>query len=224
MITEYTIIRSKRKTLALYIKDGRLEVRAPHKLSKSQIERFVSSKEGWITSKLTQSTERIEKKEAFELNYGDKILYLGKECPIVAKDGKYYGFDSEIFYMPNGMNPNEIKNTCIKIYRDLAKSNIRRWTEKFSETMGVAPASIKITSAKTRWGSCSSKGNINFSWRLIMADRKAVEYVIVHELCHIKMMNHSKDFWKLVEGVLPDYREREAILKKLQKRLATENW
>ena len=90
--------------------------------------------------------------------------------------------------------------------------------------MGVAPTGIKITGAKTRWGSCSSKNSINFSWRLVMADDEIIDYVIVHELAHIKELNHSPRFWAVVEGTLPDYKSRRSRLKLLQKKLAAEDW
>ena len=86
------------------------------------------------------------------------------------------------------------------------------------------PSAVKINGAKTRWGSCSSKKSINFSWRLIKADDDVIDYVVVHELSHITEMNHSPNFWAIVENILLDYRERKVKLKRLQKRLSMENW
>ena len=220
----YTLIRSKRKTLALYIIDGQLEVRAPIKASKAQIENFIASKEQWISVKLAISKDRLEKREAFRLTYGEKILFLGQEYPIIATKEGHCGFDGRAFCISHSMNSEEIKSACIQIYRDLAKASINQLVAQFSEIMGVAPKSVNITEAKTRWGSCSQKKAINFSWFLIMAHPEVVEYVVVHELAHIKEMNHSKNFWAIVKGILPDYNERKARLKELQKRLASENW
>jgi len=94
----------------------------------------------------------------------------------------------------------------------------------YKEIMGVSPAAVKINGAKTRWGSCSAKKSLNFSWRLIMADDAAIDYVVVHELAHMFEMNHSERFWAIVAGVLPDYKERRKRLKELQRRLNAENW
>ena len=90
--------------------------------------------------------------------------------------------------------------------------------------MGVTPIAVKINSAMRRWGSCSSRMSLNFSWRLIMADDAIIDYVVVHELAHIKEMNHSARFWAVVESVLPDFRERKRKLKELQSRLSGEDW
>ncbi len=90
--------------------------------------------------------------------------------------------------------------------------------------MEIIPTGLRITSAKTRWGSCSGKNSINFSWRLIMADEKTIDYVIVHELAHIKQHNHSSDFWKIVESTLPNYNQEKEKLKILGEKLSKENW
>ena len=82
----------------------------------------------------------------------------------------------------------------------------------FEEEMGVEAAAVKVSNATTRWGSCSSKGNLNFSWKLMMAGGREIDYVVVHELAHLKHMDHSKDFWKEVGTVLPHYKEAELSL------------
>jgi len=217
------ITRTKRKTLALYISNGVLEVRAPMKMPMHEIERFIASKEKWITGKLAHSAEQTKQREMFQLHYGDSIFYLGNEYPIAAKDGKHIGFDNS-FYMPPNLSPDEVKSACVQIYRNLAKSELTNRVNSFAKFMSVAPSSVKINGAKTRWGSCSARGNINFSWRLMMANSDVVDYVVVHELAHLKEMNHSPKFWAIVVSVLPDYKERQQQLKALQRRLATENW
>jgi len=221
---EYALTRSKRKTVAIYIKDGGVEVRAPLKMPKRDIDRFVASKEKWITDRLAKSREQADRREAFTLNYGDMVVYCGREYPIAAREGKHVGFDDAVFYIPPGLPPGRIKAACVIIYRMLAKRDLTIKALDFAERMGKKPAAVKITGAKTRWGSCSSKKSINFSWRLIMADDDVIDYVVVHELAHLTEMNHSDRFWAIVEGVLPDFRKRKKRLRELQKRLAAEDW
>ena len=221
---EYTLTRSGRKTLGIYIKNGSVEVRAPLKLSKSEIDRFVASKKNWIISKLSLSQMQAEKKKAFVLHYGDKLFMRGNLYPLMARDGRRAGFDGKCFYMPPGLKPEQIKDICIKMYRNLAKIHITDRVAVYAKQMGVVPAAVKINSAKTRWGSCSARKSLNFSWRLIMATDDIIDYVVVHELAHISQMNHSKRFWAVVENVLPDYGERRVRLKGLQRRLAAEDW
>jgi predicted metal-dependent hydrolase len=223
--TPYSLLRSKRKTLALQIKAGELIVRAPLKLPKSDIDKFIASKESWIADKLAQSKEKLEQQKAFSLTYGDKLLFRGQELTIEAgRANSKPGIDGNTIYLPPDLNSDKIRDACKRLCRRLAKEHISKRVELISHHMGVTPSAIKITSARTRWGSCSSKKSINFSWLLIMADDDAIDYVIVHELAHITEMNHSKRFWAIVEKVLPDYRLRKARLKELQKRLIAENW
>lgn len=102
----------------------------------------------------------------------------------------------------------------IKKLRLKAKSIIPLKVRKYAEIMGIKYGRITISGAKTRFGSCSSKGNLSFSYRLMLYPDEAVDYVVVHELAHIIEMNHSGAFYKIVESVLPDYKERQKLLKK----------
>ena len=119
-MTDYTLVRSKRKTVAIYIRDGGVEVRAPLKTPKRDIDRFVASKEKWIANKLVISSERLESREMFELTYGDAILLQGKEYRIIARNGNRAGSDGEVFYMPPNLLPEQIKAVCVKTYRNIA--------------------------------------------------------------------------------------------------------
>jgi predicted metal-dependent hydrolase len=221
---DYILKRSKRKTAAIYIRDGSVEVRAPLRISKRDIDKFIESKEKWITDRLAKSNKQTSRREHFILDYGSLVTYRGNQYPIQAKEISRAGFDGECFYMPPDLAAEQIKDVCVQIYRRLAKQYLTERTLVFAEQMNVVPASIKINGARTRWGSCSAKKNINYSWRLVMADDDVIDYVVIHETAHLVEMNHSKKFWSAVEYILPDYRDRRAGLKALQHRLDGENW
>lgn len=221
---DYTLTRSKRKTIAIYIRDDGVEVRAPTRTPQHVIDQFVTKKEKWIKEKLAIIDERTEQRGSFILNYNNYITYRGRQYPIEAKEGNHMGFDDERFYMPPGLPPERIKAACKQIYRLLAKRDLTKKTNEFAQIMSVNPASVKITDAQTRWGSCSGKKSINYSWRLIIAEDDIIDYIVVHELAHLTEMNHSARFWKVVEGVLPDYIERRSQLREFQHRLTGEDW
>jgi len=221
---DYVLMRSKRKTVGLYVRDGCLEVRAPLIMPKRDIDKIVASKEAWIKEKLAKSGEQAQQRENFTLNYGDLVTYFGKQYPITAKTGGRVGFDDECFYMPPDLSQEQIKYACVQIYRLLAKRDLTNKVIDFAKQMSVTPIAVKINGAKTRWGSCSGKKSLNFSWRLIMADEGVVDYVVIHELAHITEMNHSERFWMIVENILPDYKKRQKRLKDMQRRLNGENW
>jgi predicted metal-dependent hydrolase len=193
-------------------------------MPKREIDKFVASKEQWISTHLVLSERRSEERAAFTLDYGDTALLRGSPYPIPAKDSRHAGFDGECFFIPPGLPPEDIKRAVIQTYKICAKSILTGKTAEYAKRMGVTPAAVKINSAKTRWGSCSAKNSLNFSWRLIMAEDSVIDYVVVHELAHIREHNHSKRFWAVVEDVLPDYRRRKQRLKALQEKLSREDW
>ena len=223
-MTEYILNRSKRKTVALYVRDGVVEVRAPLKTPKHEIDRFVNNKEKWINDKLAITGQRAALRESFTLDYGKHIAYRGRKYPIAAKEGDSIGFDDEQFYMPSELTSEQIKASCILIYKMLAKRDLSDRLDYFAQKMSAYPASVKITNARTRWGSCSAKKRICFSWRIIMADDDIIDYIVVHELAHLTELNHSERFWKTVENVLPDYLERRALLNEFHERISLEDW
>jgi len=223
---EYKLTRSNRKTIALYVRKGIVEVCAPLKLAKSAIDKFVASKEDWIVKQLNKYEELTKKRESFSLNYGDKVLYRGKEYPIVARPGNCVGFDDDelCFYIPPNLSPEVVKAAVIQIYKMLAKRHLTERVLHYQSMMGVSVTNVKINSAKTHWGSMSGKKSVNFSWRLILADDNIIDVVVVHELAHIKQMNHSDKFWAEVEKILPDWRDCEKRLKEFSRMINAQNW
>jgi len=221
----YVLKRSKRKTVAIHItREAMVEVRAPFHVPKAVIDSFINEKEPWIAKHLAIKERLNSEKAHFAVVYGDMILFQGKEYPVKDREGNRTGFDGVCFYLPPNLTATKIKDTLIQIYKGLSKKTLRQKTEYFAKHMNVSPSAVKVGNAKTHWGSCSNSNSINFSWRLIMADEQTIDYVIVHELAHIKEHNHSLRFWSIVEAVLPDYKERQKTLRGLQERLSKEDW
>lgn len=223
----YTLIRSNRKTIAIHItKEATVEVRAPLKMAKGDIDGFVTEKSSWIDAHLTAMTERVAQREDFALTYGDTALYRGNPCPIVEREGKRIGFDdtAQTFYIPPDWESHQIQAALVAVYKLLAKRDIPQKVAHFASQMGLKPKGVKVNSAKTRWGSCSSGGSLNFSWRLIMASDAVIDYVVIHELSHMREMNHAPKFWAVVGQYCPDYQRRREDLKELQHILAVQDW
>ena len=221
----YSLVRSKRKTLAIYITKGAaVEVRAPLKMPKADIDRFVAAKEQWIAKHLARREQRNEAKAEFRVDYGDMLLLRGKQYPLVAQEGNQAGFDGGRFYLPPALPPHGIKQVVVRTYKNLAKILLTAKAGEYAKQLGVQATAIKISNAKTRWGSCSGKNSLNFSWRLVMGSEEVIDYLVVHELAHTRHHDHSARFWALVASVLPDYKARQKELKQLQEKLATEDW
>ncbi len=222
---EYKLIRSKRKTLSIQInKEAEIIVKAPINLPKYAIDEFVKSKEKWILEKLNMMKDFREKKVNFSLNYGDKVLFRGEEFTLMwdIKDKVY--FENNFLYMPSNLTADEVKYNIIKLYKLHAKKILNEKVNHYKYIMNVSPIKIKINSASTRWGSCSLKGSLNFSWKIMFAKDEIIDYIVVHELAHLKEHNHSKDFWNEVFLVLPDYKLRQRGLSEIENKLRYENW
>ncbi|MDR2903136.1 MAG: M48 family metallopeptidase [Clostridiales bacterium] len=216
----YKIIRSNRKTLAVYItKNAEVEVRAPLRLPEAKIAAFVRSKESWILSHRAKAAERLEQRAAQKNTRADKLPYLGKDYAVArVPDGRTLAFDTEKFILPD-LPFGELKSSVINLYKKLAQPVVEERVRHFAAQMRVVPSAVKINGATKRWGSCSGKNSLNFSWMLAAAEPRLIDYVVVHELAHITEHNHSARFWAIVAQTLPEYKIAEKKLKELHQRL-----
>jgi len=224
---KYTLSRSKRKSLSIQIKkDGSLHVKAPIHLPQKEIDDFIDSKEKWIAKHTEEISKKYELKKEFSLNFDDFVLVRGEKAYIrpIEENMAKYDEKRRIFYINKDANSKIIKYMLIELYKRIAKNHILQRVAFFAKKMNVMPTNVRITNAKTRWGSCSGKNSINFPWRLIMAEDSAIDYVVVHELAHIKQKNHSPEFWKIVETIIHDYKKEKEKLKILSEKLSKENW
>ena len=216
---EYTLKRSRRKTLAAYVlDDGTVEVRAPLKTPKSEIDRFITERENTLKKYIDTQIEKSEKKSEFSLEIGSRVLFLGEEYEI--KLGGKTEIKDGVFFVTEG----SVKNQVTALYKLAAERIINERMKYFSQITGHIPKSVKINAAKTRWGSCSAKNTLNFSWFLVMASPECVDYVVIHELSHMKHMNHSAAFWHEVAKYEPNYKQRRQELRNLSLRLQAEMW
>lgn len=215
----YHIIRSKKrkKTLMLKIeRDGKVVMHVPVHTTESEIERFFREKLKWLTNKLRER-EKCAFGDKKYFRTGDKFLYLGDYYPLHLQENPI-GRSSIVLirgvFLLN--KPGEIRQRrelFVKWYKERAREIFVERVRFYSQRFNLLPEEIRISSAKTRYGSCSATNVVSFSFRLVMAPYRMIDYVIVHELAHIQIKNHSKSFWKLVEKIMPDYRERKSWLK-----------
>src|ERR1043165_3225755 len=207
------IIRSKRQTLALIIKpDGALIVRAPLRISEKAIKEFVEKNREWIQKKRAELLT-ITPPSPKQFIAGETFMYLGNSYPLeLMKNQSKLLLLEETFRLDEGIQ-NEAKSTFERWYREQARKVLTERVDLYAKQHGLSYKKIRITSARTRWGSCSSSGSLSFSWRLIMAPLAVVDYVIIHELVHTIVHNHSKRFWNKVAKIMPDYKARRKWLR-----------
>jgi len=199
---EYLLERKLRKTIGLRITAEGLLVSAPARLPLSQLEDSLRSKLSWIERKLRQV--------ALPTLLPHQILYLGRVLePSVVAGLEQARLVGDVLELPEG-DP----QTLERWYRVQAKTYLNQKVREWAAGR-FKPARVSITGAKGRWGSCSSEGRLNFSWRVVRLSPDLIDYVVVHELCHLEHMDHSKRFWAALESVMPDYRARHEAIKSL---------
>ncbi|WPC42264.1 SprT family zinc-dependent metalloprotease [Clostridium sp. JS66] len=217
----YKIFRKKRKTIGIKITNkGEVIVTSPFGISDKIIEDIVKKKSSWILGKLNIiKSEKLEEKTSLKNGY--KLLYLGIQLKLELfyekPDNCNFFIDNEsfkVYFDGNiGLDEDGIKNHIIEIYKKQAKKVLIERTKIYSKLINANPLKVTIKSQKTLWGSCSSKRNINYNYKIIMAPIEVVDYLVVHELCHLIHMNHSKQYWSTVQSILPDYKIRRRWLK-----------
>ena len=171
-MTDYTLVRSRRRTLSMELKrDGTVVVRAPLRLSAETVDAFVAAHEDWLFRARLRQAERL------------------------------------------AAHPEPTAEERAALI-ERAKAELPRRVEYWSRVTGLTPAGVKITGARTRFGSCNTKNSLCFSWRLMQYPDEAIDLVVVHELCHIAHHDHGAGFYALLGSILPDHRERMKLLKK----------
>jgi len=218
-LPHYQLIRSKRKTLALIVKpDGSIEVRAPMRMSNTVIEEFVRKNLPWIEK---QQAKALAARPPSPRSYrsGETFLYLGEMYPLEIVEGQKERLRLSGTFKLAASYQDEAESAFARWYREQARQAITERVEFFAREYGFQYQRIRITSARTRWGSCSSTGSLSFSWRLIQAPLAVVDYVVIHELVHTVIHNHSKKFWQRLAAILPEYQEHRRWLREHGERL-----
>ncbi len=210
----YELIRSSRKTLSIQIMaDARLVVRAPLRMPRREIDGFVLQKRRWIDEKQEMMRARVALHKPAEPASGEEFPILGRKLMLaVSERAKQIDVVGDTLAFPKAWLP-KAEQRLRRWYCEQAAAILNERLARWRDLTGIHYGSVRLSDARKRWGSCSSKGSLNFSWRLVMAPVDVIDYVVVHELVHIEHMNHSKAFWARVGEIMPDYESRKKWLR-----------
>ena len=224
MDMKYRVIRSDRRTISLSISDaGEVVIRAPVHCPDAYIESFAREKWGWVEKHMPAVQACLADRAAFTLQPGMTLPVLGQERPVEASPDGKTAWKEGTWLVPD-LPFEELKPQIISLYRKLGAAWLPPRVQMRAREMGVTYGRITVNHASRRWASCSASGNLQFSWRLIMAPPEAIDYVIVHELSHRRYFDHSPEFWALVSCYCPDWKAQKEQLNQLHQRLLHENW
>lgn len=214
---DYTVVKQNRKTATIVISDNlEVLVKVPRYVTKKQIEAIVTKHEDWILQTLENKKQLIQTKDWY---YTKRIMYLGEYWPVELitqpSARQKVDFTQKGFIIVSDGSESESRQLMEQFYRKRAKEQLTKLAYRYAKLVGVQFQKITIRNQKTRWGSCSSKGNLSFNLKILCAPQEMMEYVVLHEVMHLKHFNHSKEFWKAIEVLMPDYKKRKNYFKQL---------
>lgn len=219
MKIDISITQSKRKSLKMTVlSDGTVRVDAPDTMPKEKIVKFIEDKKSWIVSKVRQRLSAGNCYNAPKGISGEKFSYLGRECQLKvvvtkAKEQPVTIKNGYIIVEHHNDKADEILKILENFFRLRTKEEVDFWVKCYQPQFQQVPNRIVIKEQRKRWGSCSSKMNLNFNWRLSMLPTWVLSYIVLHEFCHFEEMNHSEAFWKAIEKRMPEYSKAKKWLK-----------
>ena len=218
---DYSIVRAARKTMAVYVRDERVEVRAPKYVSEADISAFVQKHLGWINRKLTHRAD--QSKQLLMVQHGAEIFYKARTLRIVFTESVIEGVQitAQELIIQGKNTEQRAKKILENWLLHQAKSYLPERTRALAAHLQIDHKlkEVVFRKTKTKWGHCTSSGRIQYNWLIMLAPDAIIDYMICHETCHLLQMNHSKKYWHLVESVCPDYRFYVGWLKQHEHRL-----
>ncbi len=215
------IIRSRRRSVALIVtREAELIVRAPWQVSEGFIERMVLQKRDWVERKIRETEERLKKSAPKQFVMGEEFLFLGQKYSLkILDEVQEIRLDGQDMIFPGVFlaSPREHLKAW---YRQEALRVIAARVEFFAQRDGFQYKSVRISHAERRWGSCGSRGGLNFSWRLVMLPMSVVDYLVIHELHHLRHRNHSREYWDAVRVAMPSFEMAEDLLRAYENHVA----
>lgn len=212
------VVRTQRvKSADLRVEDGMVSIVVPEKLESEKIQTLLKDKQSWIREKLILQREAMPVSAKSYVS-GEAFSYLGRNYRLKVQKGRFAPVKliqgHLIATLPSGSEePHMVCNALVRWYKSHAEQKLQEKAKRYAKIIGVEPKSVGIQTFKSRWGSCTAKGDVVFNWKIIMAPNRICDYVVVHELCHLIHHDHSPKFWKEVARVIPDYDERKEWLK-----------
>lgn len=220
-VLEYELRRSARRSIGFLIADEGLRITAPRWVTLAQIEQAILEKQSWIFSKLREKQERLVRRAQPTMQWidGARLPYLGGYLTLRIVTGRRLALSHDAeqaslsISMPPDASEQQLKDKVRSWLQHEARQVFLSRLPVFAEKLGVQYQSMHLSSAHTRWGSCTAQGKIRLNWRLIHFSPEIIDYVVAHELSHLREMNHSPRFWATVASALPEYERAKRALR-----------
>lgn len=213
---DYTLVQTPRRSVALLVRGaGEVEVRAPKRVTREQIEQFLAAKRGWIEHRqqALQAARALARKRT--LVSGETFPWLGNEYPLQCVDRQAVPlrFEAGCFWLRRDCEAGGL-DAFKQFYRAQGLELLRPKVAEYVHLLRVSMPAVRVMELRGHWGSCSTRGSINFNWRLLMAPIAVIDYVVAHECAHLRHHSHAPIFWQTVAQIYPDYPTQRDWLKR----------
>ncbi|MGE6776455.1 M48 family metallopeptidase [Vreelandella titanicae] len=204
------IIRTnRRKSADIRVEEGAVSIVVPSETPLEKIDQLLASKRRWIKEKMALH-QLAAPASSREFVSGEAFPYLGRNYRLKIETGAFAPVKLVhgrlLITLPSGPErPHMVRNALVRWYKRQAEQKIKEKVTRFAPIVGVSPMGVGIRTFKSRWGSCTTKGKLEFNWQIMMAPNRMVDYVVMHELCHLIRHDHSSEFWNELGRVMPDY-------------------
>lgn len=204
-VLAYRLRRARRRSVGLVVNRDGLTASAPRWVSIADIEAFIREKAQWIYERIAEHERR--RRPPFEWRIGARLPVLDREHEIVCSPGATGILDGRVAVAPSlAQSPSALRESVLGALKGHALDLFATRVRHFAAQIGSPPLAVRLSNARTRWGSCHSDGRILLNWRLLHFRLPIIDYVVAHEIAHLREMNHSPRFWRVVEHLYPDYR------------------
>lgn len=218
------IIRTnRRKSADIRVEEGAVSIVVPSKTPLETIDQLLASKRRWIKEKMALH-QQATPASSREFVSGEAFPYLGRNYRLKIETGTFSPVKLVhgrlLITLPIGPErPHMVRNALVRWYKRQAEQKVKEKVERFAQVVGVSPMGVGIRTFKSRWGSCTAKGKLEFNWQIMMAPNRMVDYVVIHELCHLLRHDHSPQFWDKLGRVMPDYQQCREWLRENAERV-----
>lgn len=206
------IIRTgRRKSADIRVEEGAVSIVVPANTTPEKIDQLLADKRRWIKEKIAVQQE-LAPASTKQYVSGEAFSYLGRNYRLKIEQGSFAPVKllqgRLVVTLPTGAEqPHMVRNALVRWYKRQAEQKLQQKVERFSSLVGVEPAGVGIKTFRSRWGSCTAQGKLEFNWQILMAPNRMVDYVVIHELCHLIRHDHSPEFWREMARVMPDYQQ-----------------
>lgn len=206
------VIRTnRRKSADIRVEEGAVSIVVPTNTSGEKIDQLLVAKRQWIKEKIALQRE-LNPASTKQYVSGEAFPYLGRNYRLKVETGSFAPVKllngRLVATLPKGdERPYMIRNALVRWYKRQAEQKLQEKVKRFAPIVGVEPAGVGIRTFKSRWGSCTARGKLEFNWQIMTAPNRMVDYVVIHELCHLIRHDHSPEFWREMARVMPEYQQ-----------------